>query len=51
MGRACATHLARRPELGFVVSHFIGSADSVGKSMGDVAGTKEAKLQVGRTLY
>jgi hypothetical protein len=45
VGRACATHLARRPELGFVVSHFIGSAESVGQSMGDVADKKEAKLQ------
>ena len=46
VGRACATYLARRPELGFEVSHFIGSAESVGQTMGDVADKKESKLQV-----
>jgi len=50
VGRACATYLARRPELGFKVSHFIGSAESVGQTMGDVADKKESKLQVRANL-
>ena len=45
VGRACSTYLAQHPELGYVVSHYVGSAESEGKQLKDVAAAKEAKLQ------
>ena len=53
VGRACATYLAEHPELGYMVSHFIGSALSKDRSLSEVAGEKEAKLRAhyGETFW
>jgi hypothetical protein len=45
VGRACSTYIARHPELSFVISHFVGSGLSEGKTLADVASEKESILQ------
>lgn len=45
VGRACSTYIAQHPELKFVISHFVGSALSEGKTLSQVASEKEAMLK------
>ena len=45
VGRSCTAYVAAHPELGFTVSHHIGSSASAGKKMSEVAGEKEAILR------
>ena len=45
VGRACATYLGQHPELGYEVTHYIGSALSRNRPLADVADEKEGKLR------
>jgi aspartate-semialdehyde dehydrogenase len=45
VGRACATYVAAHPELNYRITHFVGSSESEGKILGEVADEKESKLR------
>lgn len=45
VGRACAQHIAKHPDMGYTIAFFVGSALSVDKPMAEVASEKEGKLK------
>uniref|UniRef100_A0A7S2CMP9 Semialdehyde dehydrogenase NAD-binding domain-containing protein n=1 Tax=Octactis speculum TaxID=3111310 RepID=A0A7S2CMP9_9STRA len=45
VGRSCASFLANHPEMGYSITHFIGSSLSKDRDLADVSDEKEKKLR------